>query len=233
MNQLIEGALVLCTVKKVEKTTVFVEIEGNGEGSMVFSEVAAGRIRNLRDHISPNKKIVCKILTLEPNNIQLSLRRVTSKEKEEVLEHYKKEKSLISMIKAITTDLEKTLIEIREKYDLVEFFEEAKNTPELLNKFFLKEESEKIYKIISEKTDKVKIVKKTFKLSSNSPSGVKEIKEILNIPQVEIHYFGSSTFSISVEANDFKEANKKLTLILEEIEKKARQKHLSFSLKEK
>ena len=57
MNQLIEGALVLCTVKKVEKTTVFVEIEGNGEGSMVFSEVAAGRIRNLRDHISPNKKI--------------------------------------------------------------------------------------------------------------------------------------------------------------------------------
>ena len=137
------------------------------------------------------------------------------------------------MIKAITADLEKTLIEIREKYDLVEFFEEAKNTPELLNKFFSKEESEKIYKIISEKTDKVKIVKKTFKLSSNSPSGVKEIKEILNIPQVEIHYFGSSTFSISVEANDFKEANKKLTLILEEIEKKARQKHLSFSLKEK
>jgi translation initiation factor 2 alpha subunit (eIF-2alpha) len=233
MTNLTEGLLVLCTVKKIEKTTVFIEIDGNGEGSIVLSEIAAGRIRNLRDYVFPNKKIVCKILTIEPDNIQLSLRRVTAKERESILEHNKKEKNILGMLKTVVKEFNETIEKIKEKYDLADFFEEAKESPQILNDFFSKEESEKIYKIISEKIDKVKKVKKIFKLSSNSPSGVKEIKEILDIPQAEIRYFGSSTFSISSEANDFKEANKKLSTILEDIEKKAKQKHLSFSLKEK
>jgi len=44
-----EGDLVLCNVTQLGKTTVFVKIEGNGEGTIVTSEIAPGRIRNLRD----------------------------------------------------------------------------------------------------------------------------------------------------------------------------------------
>ncbi|MEK6843794.1 MAG: hypothetical protein AABX83_00020 [Nanoarchaeota archaeon] len=231
--ELKEGELVLCTVKKIDKTTIFLDIEDYGEGGMVLSEVAAGRIRNLRDYVSINKKIVCKVLKIENNHIELSLRRVTGKEKELVLDKHKREKSLIKMLETIIKNPAQIIKEIKEEYSLVNFFEEALNSPELLKKFFSKEEIEKLTKILTEKTDKEKTVKKLFKLSSSSNYGLIEIKEILNIPEVEINYLGSSKFSISAKAKDFKEANKKLTLALEQIQHKAKQKNAQFEIIEK
>ncbi len=77
-----EGDIVLCTVVKIERTTVFVKLEDGKEGTINTSEIAPGRIRNLRDYVVPDKKIVCKILSIDPKgNINLSLRRVTTKEK--------------------------------------------------------------------------------------------------------------------------------------------------------
>ena len=77
----------LCTVKRVEGTTAFLEIENfpGVQATMIFSEVSPGRIRNIRDFVVPKKKIVCKVLRIsDRGNIELSLRRVTQKEKKEV-----------------------------------------------------------------------------------------------------------------------------------------------------
>jgi len=69
------GDVVLCTVDKIAGTVVFVKIDRNGEGNIITSEIAPGRIRNLREYVVPKKKIVCKILRISPNgNINLSLR---------------------------------------------------------------------------------------------------------------------------------------------------------------
>ena len=87
------GDIVLCTVDKIVGTTVFVKIEGDGEGSIVVSEIAPGRIRNLRDYVVPKKKIVCKVLRISEKNVELSLRRVSLKEKKERMEQLKQEKS--------------------------------------------------------------------------------------------------------------------------------------------
>ena len=54
--------LILCTVKKIEGTTVFVDLGDSIHGTIVFSEIAAGRIRNIREYAIPGKKIVCKVL---------------------------------------------------------------------------------------------------------------------------------------------------------------------------
>ena len=61
------GDLVLCTVERIERTIIFVKIAfGNKEvdGSIVISEIAPGRIRNIRQYVVPKKKIVCKILRI-------------------------------------------------------------------------------------------------------------------------------------------------------------------------
>ncbi|MEN9625985.1 MAG: hypothetical protein RL557_313, partial [archaeon] len=63
-HELEEGQIVLCTVDKIIGTTVFVRIDNNGEGTLTFSEIAPGRIRNLREYVMPGKKIVCKILKI-------------------------------------------------------------------------------------------------------------------------------------------------------------------------
>lgn len=230
---LTEGSLVLCTVKKIEKTNIFLELENGEEGSMVLSEVVAGRIRNLREYISPNKKIVCKVLSTENNQIQLSLRRVTAKERESVLERYKKENRLLSILKTVVKNPEEIIAKIKERHDLSDFLEEAKTSPAILKKFFNDSEILKLSTLLKEKAEKDKIVKKTFKLSSVSPSGLSDIKELLNIREANISYLGSSVFSITVQAKDFKEANKKMQEILEQIEKKAKEKKAHFEVKEK
>src|SRR3990167_3344887 len=100
-----QGDLVLCTVERIDNTTVFVKLFDNGkeiDGSIVTSEIAPGRIRNLRDYVVPKKKIVCKVLRIsERGNIELSLRRVSAKERKEVLEREGQERAYRSILKKI------------------------------------------------------------------------------------------------------------------------------------
>ena len=102
MTNIKEDDILMCTVTKIEGTTVFIKTESGETGTIVFSEIAAGRIRNIRQHVTPNKKIVCKVLRVSKGNLELSLRRVTATEREQILDEYKKEKSLLGMLKAIT-----------------------------------------------------------------------------------------------------------------------------------
>jgi len=231
-NQLKEGDLVICTVKRIEGATVFLELENNLEGSMMMSEVAAGRIRNLRSYVSPNKKVVCKILKITPDNIQLSLRRVTAKEKEAVMEQYKKEKVFQTILNSVGKEPQKIIEAIKKEYSLLDFFNEARQNPSILEKFLSKEEAANLSKMILEKEDKEKEVKKVFVLKSTSENGISDIKYVLNVP-LEIKYLGSSQFLISSKGKDFKDAEHKIAEILREIEKRAKEKKCFFEIKEK
>ncbi len=147
--ELEEGNLVLCTVDKIEKTNVFVNIDGNGQGSIILSEIAPGRIRNLRDYVVPKKRIVCKILRIRGNNIELSLRRVSQKEKKEVLEEYKQEKSYTSVLKSVLGNkVEEIIRKITEQERLYEFLQEAKENPKRLEEITGKADAEKIMIIL-------------------------------------------------------------------------------------
>ena len=229
-----EDDVILCAVKKIEGTTVFLETEDEAfPGTMVLSEVAAGRIRNLRVYVTPNKKIVCKILKVSKDHLELSLRRVTAKEREEILEEYKKDRALRNMLKIIGENPDKIIRKIKETYSVTEFLEEVKKDSKILNNLISEEKAKKLYQIITEKEERDKIVNKKIVLKTLSEQGVSDIKEILNIKNCEIHYLGSSVFSISTSGKDFKEANNKLSQTIEEIAKKAKSKKAIFEMKQK
>jgi translation initiation factor 2 alpha subunit (eIF-2alpha) len=228
--------LVLCTVTKIEGTTVFVNIEEyNIPATIVFSEIAAGRIRNIREYVVPNKKIVCKVLKIYSDHIELSFRRVTGSERDSVTERYKQEKTFKGMLKSVTDNSEKIIKSINEEMPLSEFIQKIKEDNKLLSKFFSKDETEKIKKILSEKKEKEKEAKKTFTLKSDSPSGVKDIKEILKSSEnkIDVAYLGSSQFSVSCKGKDFKEANQSCLLFLEKVKEKAKSKKAFLDIKEK
>jgi len=228
MSELEEGQIVLCTVKKIVGTTVFVNIdEYDKEGTIITSEIAPGRIRNLRDYVTPNKKIACKILKIEKGHIALSLRRVTAKEKRELNDNYKKEKSLAAALKTISEDSEKIISKIKEKSNLTDFFEEASENPKLLEKFMSKKEAEKILKIIREKKEKEVSVKKTFSLTCEEGEGIEKIKKVL--PE-ETTYISAGNFSLKIKDKNYKDANYKADKLLEEIENKAKQQKCVFSI---
>jgi translation initiation factor 2 alpha subunit (eIF-2alpha) len=122
-----QGDTLLCTVDRIVGTTVFVILPNGEEGTIILSEIAPGRIRNLRDHVVPKKKIVCKILKDNGKNMHLSLRRVTPKEKKEVLEQAKQEKSYEAIIKTILKENSEEIIKkIRKSSSTYEFLQNAK-----------------------------------------------------------------------------------------------------------
>jgi len=232
------GDVVLCTVERIEKTIVFVKIEGAGkflEGSIIMSEIAPGRIRNIRDYVVPKKKIVCKVLRISGNRIDLSLRRVTQKEKKEVMEEYNQEKSYISILKSILGEKEtnKVIKEIQKQDKIYDFFEEAKENPKKLEKLIGKKNSEKALSILKIQKKKRAILKKEFSLKTSAPQGLKLIKDILDIKDAEIKYISAGKYSIKTESDDIKEADNKLGKILDELSEKAKKHKMSFQVKER
>ncbi len=227
-----EDDVVLCTVKSIEGTTVFLELEDGEQASMVMSEVAAGRIRNLREYVSPNKKIVCKVLKILNGHAQLSLRRVTGKEREEMQKKYKKEKTFQSLLKTIIPNYEPILSKIKETYEIGDFFDLAREQPGLLAKYLPPKEAEQFANLLKEKKEKEKEVKSIIVIKTSAPKGIEDLRYVLDEKDVIIRYLGSSRFLIRTLGKDFKEANGKLQEALEQIEKKAKEKKVSLEITE-
>jgi len=234
-NNIEEGDIVLCTVEKIDGTIVFVKIEEDGEGSIITSEIAPGRIRNLRNYVVPKKKIVCKVLRITPSgNIHLSLRRVTQKEKKEVLEQNKQEKKSKNILKSVLGEKTKDIIkEIKKQSNLTEFLEQAKKDSKNLEKLVGKKDAKKILEIINLEKPKKAIIKKEFNFKTTQPNGLTSIKDILKIKDAEIKYISAGKYSIKIEDDDMKKADNKLQEILKNIEQKAKKNKIEFSIKGK
>ncbi len=227
------GDVVLCTVDRIIGAIVFVRIDENGEGSIILSEIAPGRIRNLRDYVVPKKKIVCKILRISGDRIDLSLRRVTLKEQKEIKDIYKKEKSYKSILKSVLNEKASKIIEeILKKEKIYEFLQKAKENSKELEKLVGKKDAKKILDILKTQKEKKAIIKKEISLTTTKPDGLKLIKNLLrDIKDVEIKYLSAGKYTLKTESTNPKIADNKLKEIIIKIEKKAKQKGFEFGIK--
>ncbi|MFH1326627.1 MAG: hypothetical protein ABIH59_00680 [archaeon] len=227
------GDIVMCTVEKIAGTVVFVKIDENEQGSIILSEIAPGRIRNLRDYVVPKKRIICKVLRVSGDNISLSLRRVTPKEQKEIREYYKLEKSYKSILKTILKEkVDEIISKIKKQSSLFEFLEEAKENPKELEKIVSKEEAKKILEILKSQKKKKTTIKKEFLLTTTKSNGITLIKDLLKeIKGFDIKYLSAGKYSIKTEDENPKKADSKLREKLEELEKKAKKKAIEFSIK--
>jgi translation initiation factor 2 alpha subunit (eIF-2alpha) len=225
------GDIVMCTVDRIVGTVVFVKIDGNEvTGSIILSEIAPGRIRNLRDYVVPKKTIICKVLRISSGHVDLSLRRVTPKEQKEIKEKNKLEKSYKSILKTVLKEKAEGILEKENSiYDLLE---EAKVDPKELEKIIGKENTQKILEILKSQKQRKFEIKKEFLLGTNKPNGVVLIKEILGaIKEAQVKYIAAGKYYLKTEAEDPKKADNMLREILSEIEKKTKKYGLEFSIK--
>jgi len=228
-----EGEIILCTVERIESTTVFVRLSSGELGTMVLSEIAPGRIKNLREYVVPNKKIVCKVIRVSGDHVDVSLRRVTSKERTELLEKYKQEQTAKSAINQLLKDKAKEVIEkIQKDFSLGEFINKAKEDEKIIEKYVPKEFQEAIKKITQKKQKEVE-AKKVVKLSCLSPDGMTKIKKIMSTDQsLKVTYLAAAKFQISVKAVDYKIANQKINSFVEVIQKLSKQNSCEFEVLE-
>ncbi len=223
-NNIQEGDAFLCTVARIESAAVFVNIdELNTEGTIVYSEISAGRIRNIREFVSIGKKIVCKVLRKKENHIELSLRRVTASERDGIMDKYKKERVLSSILKPILKETTSQIVEkIKKENDVLEIVNNLRSNPNLLKEYLTPSQLDILKKQISEKKEKEKEVTRKISLKSDSESGITNIKSILDTKEAEISYLGSSNFIIKVKAKEYKQANSQLEKILASIKEKSK-----------
>ena len=231
---------VLCIVSKIYGNSVFVKIpEYEKEGVLTISEVAPGRIRNLRDHVVEDKHIICKILRVDKNQnrIDVSLRRVNLQARKRKQEEIKKEEFADRMYEDIAQKIniskdelfEKTYEEIFEEFDLVFEMLYAIMIDNSKIGVFSKlndEEREIFVQIINDRIKpEEEILKRKFELSSIKEDGVVRVREVIassikktQYDKINVIYLGAGDFEVRVVHEDMKSADKIFKIFKQELE---------------
>ena len=218
------GDVVLCTVKKILYHSIFVSIDDyeNLEGMVHISEIAPGRIRNLRDYVVEGKRIVCKILNVSPQgNIDLSLRRVPTTVMVAKLNEYKQEEKAEKLLEQVgkeaKIDLKKVYEEIGnkaiEKYGGLYPFLQAMvdKGKEVIDEFKANPKlSELLFNTVKDKIKPIEVrVSGTLNLMSFGSGGVEDVKSILlkaSDHKVNVSYLGAPRYKLEVISSDYKSA---------------------------
>ena len=233
-----EGEIIIGTVKKITPHSIFVNIDEyrEKEGMIHISEVAPGRIRNVRDFVREGKLIVCKVLRLhkDKDHIDLSLRRVPLGLKRKKEEEYKLEQKAEKLLESIAKELKLSMAELYQKaaFQIIEEYESLNNffkevLSDDLEAFKNLKIDKKILDILYTRIkEKIKlpesIIETTISISSKDSDGLERIKRSLKKAlelakqkhyNVEISYNSAPKYSLLIRHPDPKSAEK----ILDEI----------------
>ena len=230
-----ENDLVLCKVEKVTNTITFVRLPNGKQGTIISSEIAPGRIKFMRQYVVPNKQIVCKVLEIKGDNINLSLRRVNSREKKEVMKKFKQEQATNVAFKQILGGKsEQTKEKILEDFTtLSEFIEAAKSDGSLISKYVPKSNLESIKKLTEKKRENLEL-KQNIQIKCMEDDGMKKIKDLFDLDneKLSITYITAGQFKLKLVVDDFKQGKKLMSKILEKLEGKAKNNNCEFFVNE-
>jgi translation initiation factor 2 subunit 1 len=238
-----EDELVLCTVSAVQYHSVFVKLDeyGGRTGLIHISEVAPGRIRNIRDYVVEGKKVVCKVLRInkEKGHIDLSLRRVNEMQKRKKLNQIKQQQLAEKIVEFVAKkrkervdSLYNSISEkLLEKHASVfDAFEEVSIDKLDLSKVLDKKLAEELTELIKQRIKPREIeIGGELTITSHAPNGVEIVKEALKKAEAVkgkpvVKYKGAGVYTISVKSDDYKVAEKVLKRAIDEFLKFAKSK---------
>jgi len=234
------GDLVVASVTRVVDYGAYVKLdEYDGvEGLIHISEIASTYVKNIRVHVREGQKLVLKVLRVNPQRFQvdLSLRRVTGREKSDKMLEWKKVKKADSIIKgaaerlkATNEDVEKIRIVIYEKFDNpFDAFEAAVDDgEETFTKLEIGEDWAKALTEVARsriRLEKAKVTG-TVELTCTKTAGVEAIREALKGAKkvkksrgttIKVYTLGSPKYRFEVRSKEVTDAQATLNLAMEE-----------------
>ena len=229
--------IVLCKVTKIFPNSVFVDIlEYRQQGMVHISEVSPGRIRNLREFVTVDRQIVCKVLRIdrEQGHIDLSLRRVNSTQRQEKLEEIKQElkaegliSNLAKKLKLPAEQLYKTVAQpvFKDYSHLYLCFKGVVDAQVDLEKVGIEKTiAAELTTAIIDKFKPAKIfLKGEIRLQTYDSQGVDKIKSTLHAvevvsPTILLSYLGAGRYKLTIEDFDYKPAEQTFRKVQEIIE---------------
>jgi translation initiation factor 2 subunit 1 len=223
------GDLVIATIETVTDYGAYARLDEYAKrGLLHVSEISSSWIRNIRDFVREGQKMVLKVLRvdLEKGHIDLSLRRVTKRERIEKVLSWKKDRKAEALLKGVAEKVgmpveevyEKAGTLIEEKYGLYEGFEKTvRGGTEVLTEIGVPDDLAKAFVEVAQERIHVKLVKVkgTLEIRCLKPNGVKLIKEaFLNAKKTEkakdadvrFYVVAAPKYSVEVLAENYKRA---------------------------
>ena|SRR3989338_4129024 len=228
-----EGEVVLCTVTKILPHAVFAKLEEYDKSGLIhISEIAPGRIRNIRDYVKEDKVVVCKVLGIDigKGHIDLSLRRVNDLQKRQKVNQVKQEQKAEKIIEFVSGKTgikyeqlyDEVMNALGDKYDSLHLcFEEIVSGKTSLEKLGMNKKTADDLEVVIKQRIKLPdvTIKGMLSLTSYKPNGIEIIKEALKIFESKnVLYLGAGKYMISITAGDYKTAEKELDSDLKKIE---------------
>jgi translation initiation factor 2 subunit 1 len=234
------GDLVIATVEEVTDFGAYVKLdEYDKKGLLHISEISSSWIRNIRDFIREGQKVVLKVLRVdaEKGHIDLSLRRVTKRERIEKIMFWKRERRAETLLRSVAEKSGLSIEEVSEKagapmekeYGLYEGFEKVvKDGASALTKIGVPEELATVIVEIAKERMHVPMVKVkgVIELRTTNPAGVKIIKEaFLNAKKAEksreakvrFYVIAAPKYCVEVLAENYKNAEAVLQRVSENV----------------
>ncbi len=229
------GELVVATIKRIVPYGAYVTLDeyGDAEGLLHISEVSSRWVRNIRNHVRERQKTILKVLRVnaEKMHINLSLRRVTEREKRERLLQWKHERRARRLFAMAAENLGLNQEEAVDKIgrlledrfgSLYAGFEiAAVKGEDALTEASIPSDWAKAIAAIAEVrvTIPLKTVKGVLEVTCGRPNGVEVLKDAFekatNIEtsenaEIAILTIGAPRYRIEVVASTYKEAEKLL-----------------------
>jgi len=224
------GELVVATVERIIEYGAYVRLDEYGkEGLLHISEISSSWVKNIRDHVREGQKVVLKVLRVDPErkHVDLSLRRVTKRERTEKTLTWKRGKKVASLLRGASKKVgispeelyEKAGILIEKEFgDIYDGLERAaREGTDALLKVGVPSDVATVLTEIAKDRIKIPMVRVigTLNLTSTRSDGILVIKNALmsakNIKMpagtnVNISVIAAPRYRIEVLARNYKEA---------------------------
>ncbi|MCQ4331973.1 translation initiation factor IF-2 subunit alpha [Natronomonas sp. F2-12] len=228
------GELVVGRVDEIEDFGVFVDLEEyeNKRGLVHVSEVASGWIKNVRDHVSEDQTVVCKVIEVDEDaqQVDLSIKDVNDHQRSDKIQEWKNEQKADKWMEIafgediVDDDFRRIANELIDAHgSLYDGFEQAAILgPEALEKTDLSDEE--IDAIVDTARENVSVPYVTVTgyvdLEAAGGEGVETVREALEAAEgngevpdevdLEVAYVGAPEYRIRVQAPNYKTAESQL-----------------------
>jgi len=214
-----KNEIVICKITKIFPNSVSVHLlEYDKDGMVHVSEVASRWVRDIREFVKENQFIVCRVMKVDGEHIELSMKRVYKEDSNRKLNEFKREGKAEKMLELAAASLKKNLDqaykEIGSKVEedfgsLTKLFETALKNPKLLkDKGIPQAWAKPIEEMANQKfVEKTYQAKAELSLVCYQPDGVNIIKDVLakNIPEgMDIRYISAPKYVLTAEGKNHK-----------------------------
>jgi translation initiation factor 2 subunit 1 len=232
--------LLVCTIERLAPHECFVKLDEykNIDGMLHTSEMDRRTVRNMRVLLKPGRQLVCKVMDVNPSQINLSLRRVGEGQRRSKLQEWKNEKRADDLLQFFAKKGDLNIEDLYNKFDKVVeeyggvypfMLEVARLGENALDELDIKNKvAHELFELIQQR---IKLPKATIqgelRMHSNKGDGLFAIKKVeteiqkiakKNDLEIKLSYSGAPKYNILISAENKKDIEQTIEEIIARVQ---------------